>query len=155
MAEDLTGGPGWIISGHTLRPVITDFVAFRESRLQDPLAAVIEQLWSGQPHQALDLLSAQDPSPRVRALRGDCLRDLARHTEAINVYQQLVQESVDGPAEAVMRQHYGKALLAAGHVHAAKHEFARALELRIRGSNEDLIASSRQALQVAAECCAD
>lgn len=153
VAEDLAGGPGWIINGQTLRPVIVDVVAFREGLVQDPLAVVIEQLWSGHPHRALDLLAAHSSSLRVRALRGDCLRDLGRHVEAIKVYEQLVEESLNGPAEAVMRQHYGKALLTAGHSHQARQEFSRALELRNRGSNPHLIASSNQALQVATECC--
>lgn len=153
MAKDIAGGPGWIIDGRTLCPVITDLVAFREGTVQDPLAAAIEQLWSGHPQQALDLLSDHGSSPRARALRGDCLRDLGCYAEAIEVYRQLVEEATDGPLEAVMRQHYGKVLLIAGHPHHARREFSRALALRSRGGNEDLIASSQQALQVATERC--
>lgn len=147
------GGPGWISDGRTLRPVITDLRAFRDHLSNDPLAAVIEQLWSGHPLEALDLLSAHDSSARVRALRGDCLRDLGRHAESLEVYRQLVEESVAGPREAVMRQHYGKALLSAGDHHHARQEFAQALLLRRRGSDDALIASSRQALQVADDRC--
>ncbi|XAS75731.1 hypothetical protein V3G39_13865 [Dermatophilaceae bacterium Sec6.4] len=153
MAEDIAGGPGWISDGRTLRPVITDLVVFREHHLEDPLTAAIEQLWSGHPLEALHQLSTHDASPRVRALRGDCLRDLGRHAEALEVYRQLIKESEGGPREAVMRQHYGKALLSAGDPHHARQEFFQALHLRRLGSDDALIASSQQALQVADECC--
>lgn len=154
MADDVVGGPGWVISGRTLRPVITDLAAFRDEMDEDPLAAAIEQLWSGDPLEALDFLAAHEPSPRVRGLRADCLRDLGRDAEAIAAYEQLVKEASGGPREAVMRQHYGKALLSAGFCEHARREFSQALELRVRWSNDDaLVASSRQAMEVAEESC--
>lgn len=146
------GGDGWEIDPRTLRPRITDLGVFRAALAEDALREPIEAMWSGRPMEAVALLDAREQTPRVRALRADALRDLHRHDEALGIYRELVVDAEGTPREAVMRQHYGKALFAAGIFEDAAAEFARALELRrAAGAPEDQIDSSRQALARAEE----
>ncbi|WP_127573637.1 hypothetical protein [Georgenia faecalis] len=155
MANDVPGGPGWVIRGDDLRPAITDLEAFRAGMRDDPLAGAVELLWSGRPAEADVLLAQQDPSVRVRALRADCRRDRGDAAGAVHDYDALVRECTGTAWEAVMRQHRGKALLATGAAQAALVEFERALALRTAaGAGDDLLASSRQAVDVARETVA-
>jgi hypothetical protein len=76
----------------------------------------------------------------VRSARGD-------HEAAIAAYRDLLTETVGGPREAVVRQHLGKALFAAGQLAAARAEFGAALRRRVAaGASAGLVASSRMAL---------
>lgn len=143
---DVEGGPGWVIDGATLLPRITDLTAFREGMVQDPLAAAIETLWSGDPSRARELLHTADRSIRVRALLADCARDLGHVDQALREYAELLAECTGSPWEPVLRQHYGKTLLAAGRPEEALAEFETALRQRVAaGAPADLIASSAQA----------
>ncbi len=143
---DLEGGPGWVIDGTTLLPRITDLAAFREGMATDPLADAVETLWSGDPSHARELLHTAPSTVRVRALRADCDRDLGDVDRALREYADLLAECTDSPWEPVLRQHHGKALLAAGRVEEALVEFERAHDLRVEaGAPADLVASSAQA----------
>lgn len=123
---DVIGVPGWVLSGESLAPAITDLPAFRAGLQEDPLAGAIEALWTGRVAEARVLLHGAQPSVRTRAL-------LAEHEE--------------DRWEPVLRQHLGKALLAAGEVDAARRELRLALEARLEaGADAGLLASSRQAL---------
>lgn len=144
--DDVEGGPGWVIDGATLRPRITDLAAFREGMAQDPLVAAIEALWSGDPAGARELLHTADPSIRVRALLADCARDLGEVDEAVRECAELLAECAGTPWEPVLRQHSGKALLAADRPEEALAEFETALRQRVAaGAPADLIDSSAQA----------
>lgn len=147
---DIEAGPGWVIDGETLLPRIVDLAAFRRGLAGDPLREVLEALWSGRPEDAADLLRGQRPTLRVRALQADCHRDSGRVALAIADYVRLVAEAAGTPQEAVIRQHYGKSLYAAGRFADAAEQFALALELRERaGADGARVASSRHALAVA------
>ncbi|OII12228.1 hypothetical protein BIU97_04370 [Curtobacterium sp. MCBA15_009] len=148
MTAHVVGGPGWVIRADDLRPEITDLRAFRLGLTGDPLAEPLELLWSGGAAAAIDLLDGHEPSRRVRALRADCLRDLGETDAAVAEYDALVSECVGTGHEAVMRQHRGKALLAAGRADRAVDDFRRVVELRLDG-DPDLLASARLALAVA------
>lgn len=148
MVADVYGGPGWVIRGADLRPAITDLEEFRRGIAADPLARALELLWSGAPGRALRALAAQEATPRVRALRADCLRDLGEAARAVAEYDRLLAEVRGTPREAVMRQHRGKALLAAGRPAQAQEDFERVVELRT-GGDPALLASAHQALEFA------
>lgn len=150
MAEDVEAGPGWIIDGTDLRPRITDVQLFRTGVADDPLAQVLELLWSGRAAQALELLQGLDPSIRVRALTADCLRELGRGRRALEIYDALVAETGGTAYAAAMRQHRGKVHLELGDVLAARADFQHSVRLR-RGGDPALLASARQALEVAGE----
>ncbi|MCM3503388.1 hypothetical protein M3667_16065 [Microbacterium sp. P26] len=145
-ADEVEGGPGWVI-GADLRPRITDAEAFRRGMTGDPLADVVEALWSGDPGRALRLLGPMT-TLRARALRADCRSALGEIAAARAEYDELVRETEGTSREAVMRQHRGKVLLAAGETEAAIDDFARALDLR-RDGDPALRASSEQALRAA------
>lgn len=143
---DVEGGPGWVLDGATLRPRITDLPAFRDGMATDPLAGAIETLWLGDPARARELLHTADSSIRVRALLGDCARDLGETDEAVRTYAELLAECTGTPREPMLRQHYGKALLAAGRAEEALAEFETAYAMRAAaGAAADLLASSDQA----------
>ncbi len=147
-ADEITGGPGWVI-GADLRPRITDAAAFRRGLRADPLVDVVEALWSGDPERALRMLEPAT-TPRRRALRADCRCALGDIAIARDDYDALVREAEDTALEAVMRQHRGKVLMAAGEIEAAMDDFARALDLRRESeSAPDLVASSAHALRIA------
>lgn len=148
MVDDVVGGPGWVIRAADLRPVITDPEAFREGLRDDPLLDALERLWGGDPDGALRLLRPLDPSVRVRALRADCRRDLGDVAAAVREYDRLVAECAGTPREAVLRQHRGKALLAAGAAARAVEDFTIAVALR-QGADPALLASAEQGLAVA------
>jgi predicted Zn-dependent protease len=96
-----------------------------------------------------DRLGASSPdSPfRLRALGADVRSARGDHDEAIAVYRDLLAEAVGGPREAVVRQHLGTALFAAGQFTAARAEFDAALRRRLAaGASADRVASSRLAL---------
>lgn len=155
-ADDVAGGPGWVIDGTTLLPRVTDVEQLREGLAQDPLGEAVELLWTGRPAAAESLLRRHEPTLRVRALLADCRRDSGDVTGAVDDYRRLVAESGGTPWEAVVRQHLGKALFVAGRVADAAEEFARALALReAAGAEEGLLASSRHALRVATRRLAD
>lgn len=139
-----------MIRGDDLRPSITDPTLFRDAHADDGLIDAMERLWSGSPAEALELLRSHGDSPRVRALRADCHRDLGDHGRALEAYDALVAETTGTTREAVMRQHRGKTLLAAGEPDRALEDFERAAELR-KGGDPSLLASTNQALQVARE----
>lgn len=142
------GGAGWRIWSTDLRPEITDLEAFRSALRGDPLLDAIEALWRGDPRGALSLLANQPDSFRVRALRADCHRDLGDHEVAVAEYDLLVETVAGSPREAVIRQHRGKALLAAGRAEEAVEDFERVVVLR-EGGDPTLLASAVQALEVA------
>lgn len=143
---EIQGGPGWVI-GPDLRPRITDAADFRRGMSGDVLVDVIEALWSGEPERALRLLGTPT-TMRSRALRADCLAALGDTAAARDEYDQLMREAEGTPREAVICQHRGKVLLAAGESEAAAADFTRALELR-RDAAPSLRASTEQALRVA------
>lgn len=153
--DDVEGGPGWVLDGATLRPRITDLAAFRDGMAADPLADAIETLWSGDPAAARELLHTQDQTVRVRGLLGDCARDLGETDEAVRTYADLLAECTGTPWEPVLRQHYGKALLAADRPEEALAEFETAHAMRAAaGAAADLLASSAQARDRAAQIVA-
>ena len=143
---DVPGGPGWVIDGQTLLPRITEPAVFREGLAHDPLVDAVEALWSGDPQRARTVLQRECRTVRVRAMLADCDRDLGRVERAIDEYEDLLAECADTPWEPVLRQHYGKTLLAAGRAEDALEEFEAAYEMRVEaGAAPDLIASSEQA----------
>lgn len=148
MVNDVPGGPGWIIRATDLRPVITDLAAFRTGLRDDSLAEPIELLWTGHAEAALRHLEVLEQTPRVRALQADCRRDLGDTDTAVSEYDALVSECAGTAREATMRQHRGKALLAAGRVDLAVEDFRAAVALR-RSADETHQASALQALAVA------
>lgn len=153
--EDVPAGAGWVIDGATLRPRITDLAAFRDGLREDPLAEAIEALWTGDARGARALLEGEDQRVRVRALLADCLRDLGDVEEALRRYVGLVAECAETPREPVLRQHHGKALLAAGRAGEAHQEFVTAYDQRLRrGAPPDQVASSAQARDRAAQLVA-
>lgn len=154
--DDVEGGPGWVLDGATLRPRITDLPAFREGKATDPLAEAIETLWLGDPARARELLQAADSSIRVRALLGDCARDLGETDEAVRTYTELLAECTGTPREAMLRQHFGKALLAAGRAEDALAEFETAHAMRVADPDGDpvLAVASAQARDRAAQIVA-
>lgn len=148
------GGAGWHLDARSLRPVIDDVAAFRVAHADDDAVEALVALWTGRPAEAEVLLRALPgrDTPRVRALLADAARDLGRHAEALTAYADLVRESAGTSWEAVMHQHHGKALLAAGRTAEAVRAFEQALTLRLaQGASEDLVASSRAALERARE----
>src|SRR5690606_339742 len=146
LPADVEGGQGWVIDGSTLRPRITDLRAFREGMADDPLEEAVEALWSGDPATARGLLLQVEPTVRVRALLADCARDAGAVDDALEQYAELLAECIGTPLEPVLRQHYGKTLLAAGRVEEALAEFETAHAMRIQaGAAADLVASSAQA----------
>lgn len=152
---DVEGGPGWVIDGATLAPRITDVDAFRAGMATDPLAEAVELLWSGQAEAAREMLSRSEPTVRVRALRADCARDLGETELALQTYADVLAECAGTPWEPVLRQHHGKALLAAGRIDEALAEFEAAYEQRAAaGAPADLLASSAQARDRAAQIVA-
>lgn len=146
--HDVEGGPGWRIRSADLRPVITDLAAFRAGLADDPLREEIELLWTGKADDALRRLERVAPTQRVRASRADCHRDLGDTCTAVHEYDFLVAECIGTTREAAMRQHRGKALLAAGIVDRAVENFTLAVALR-QASDPVLLASAEQALAVA------
>ena len=146
--HEVEGGPGWRIRSTDLRPVITDLAAFRTGLADDPLREEIELLWTGEADDALRRLERVAPTQRVRALRADCHRDLGDTRAAVREYDLLVAECIGTTRGATMRQHRGKALLAAGSVDRAVEDFTLAVALR-QASDPVLVASAEQALAVA------
>jgi predicted Zn-dependent protease len=118
----------------------------------DPADAVLDALVGGRLDEALrraDRLGASSPdSPfRLRALAADVRSARGDHEAAIGTYRGLLAEVLGGPREAVVRQHLGKALFAAGQFTAAREEFDAALRRRVAaGASADLVAFSRLAL---------
>lgn len=96
----------------------------------------------------MSLLLDQPDSFRVRALRADCHRDLGDHEVAVAEYDLHVETVAGSPREPVIRQHRGKALLAAGRAEEAVEDFERVVVLR-EGGDPTLLASAVQALEVA------
>ncbi|WP_150118467.1 class I SAM-dependent methyltransferase [Actinomyces radicidentis] len=145
---DVIGVPGWVLSGESLAPAITDLPAFRAGLQEDPLAGAIEALWTGRVAEARVLLhGAAQPSVRTRALLADCDRRSGDAGAAVSALRSLLAEHEEDRWEPVLRQHLGKALLAAGEVDAARRELRLALEARLEaGADAGLLASSRQAL---------
>ncbi|QNV40507.1 tetratricopeptide repeat protein [Rothia amarae] len=143
---DIEGGLGWMISGRTLLPEITDHTLFREVFEQDNLFVPLELLWTGYPEQALRLLDKKPVSTRRQALIADCFRDLERYPEAEQIYRDLLK-NVSAPCiEATLHQHLGKILLYAGDYQSALDEFRQSLTLRKSlGVAPEIIASSQQA----------
>lgn len=148
---DVVGGPGWILRGSDLRPAIVDLPAFRAGLAEDPLGPVLERLWSDEPGEALRMLAEHSATLRSRALRADCLRDLGARDEAVEAYDSLVEETAGTPREATIRQHRGKALLAADRIDDAVADFRIAVALR-RSSDPSLLASAEQALSFGLRC---
>lgn len=146
--RDVAAGPGWILSGKDLRPCITDRKLFREGMKDDPLAQAIEDLWLGEPARALQLLSGEEQTLRVRALSADCLRELGRAYEALAEYNKLVNLAQGTQSEAFMVQHRGKVHLVLENRYEAIEDFQRSVNLRI-GGDETLLASALQALEFA------
>jgi predicted Zn-dependent protease len=113
---------------------------------------VLESLLAGRLDEALrraDRLGGSSPdSPfRLRAMAADVRSARGEHEAAIRAYRELLAATVGGPREAVVRQHLGKALFAAGQLIAAQEEFELALRRRsAAGASADLVASSRMAL---------
>jgi tetratricopeptide (TPR) repeat protein len=150
MTDATAGGPGWRVNPDTLLPEITDVARFRAALADDPCRDVLTALWSGDPRTALELVTsmlASDPThPRLLALQADCLRDCGDVAAARAQYEGLVAAHVGTEREAAMVQHLGKTLFVARDYAAAADCFARALELRDRIGDAELIASSRLAL---------
>lgn len=146
------GGKGWIIRDTDLRPEITDLQAFQQAHESDPLADTLELLWTGHADEAIVALDnaaeTLGPTVRIRALRADCLRDLGYPKEAVAIYEELFAEAQGTSREPFIRQHRGKALIAAGRTDEAHAEFARVVEMRT-GGDSALLASAVQALNFA------
>lgn len=142
------GGPGWHVDPTSLRPVLDDEPAFRAHHGDDPFVDALVLLWTGRPREAEAALATTPcPERRRRALLADAWRDQGRHAEALAAYERLVGETAGTPSEATMRQHRGKALLAAGRPGEAVRELSAALAARTAaGADDDLVASSRLAL---------
>ena len=142
---------GWHIDPMTLRPVIDDGEAFDREFAHDHARDVIKALWSGDPAAARErcevILSEHPSSVRLRAILADCHRDLGETDRAIADYRVLLDECRGTSWEAVLHQHLGKALFAAGHYDLALRAFAQAYELRVfTGTDSSLIDSSMAAM---------
>lgn len=149
-AGSVPGGPGWVIDGETLLPRVVDVQELRRGLADDPLRDAVEALWDGRPDEAEVLLRRHPPTVRVHALLADCRRDQGRAADAVDSYRVLLTECTGTAREPVMRQHLGKALFAAGRPAEAAEQFALALAQReAAGADEELLRSSRHALQVA------
>jgi tetratricopeptide (TPR) repeat protein len=147
----IPGGPGWHIDRDTLLPAIHDLDAFRAAHREDPAHEALVALWTGDPAAAeaklLGLLEGHD-SPRLRGLLADAWRDQGRTEAAVAAYESLVAQSAGTAREAVMCQHLGKALFAAGRHPEALAALQRALRLREEaGADESLVESSRAAVE--------
>lgn len=141
----------WHIDPMTLRPVIDDVEAFDREFAQDDARDIIRALWSGNPVTALerceDRLAKEPSSVRLRAISADCRRDLGETDRAIAEYRVLLEECRGTSWEAVLHQHLGKALFAAGHYDLALNAFAQAYEMRVfTGADPSLIDSSMAAM---------
>lgn len=149
MSEAIESGPGWQMDRTTLRPRITDAVAFRADRAQDPFCEVLLALWGGDPQTAETLLAEQSVSFRTRALGADALRDQGRLEEAIAAYRELQASSPAG-AQSLLAYHLGVALMEAKRWDEAMRELSQALALRQSGgSSAETLDSTRHALTVA------
>src|SRR5690606_24686588 len=91
-ADDVAGGPGWVIDGTTLLPRVTDVEQLRAGLAQDPLGDAVELLWTGRPAAAESLLRRHEPTRGVRALLADCRRDRGDVTGAVADYRRLAAE---------------------------------------------------------------
>jgi len=119
----------------------------------DPQTAALEGivlLWSGRPveAEAVFVESGTCETLHGRALHADAWRDQGRLDEAITAYEELVAETAGTARDAVMTQHWGKALFVAGRYLEAARAFDRAHMLRVEaGAEASLIASSRSAAE--------
>ena len=93
------------------------------------------------------LIDADPTSWRLQALRADLIRDRGDASTAITILDSLVSSHEYTPREAVLVQHLGKSLFAAGDYPRAARQFRRALDLRTAAdADASLVASSRRAL---------
>ena len=152
MREPLDIGGGVAIDPVSLRTVVVDEAAFASGigSSTNPADQVLAALVTGRLEDAEQLVAASwtaDPPFRLRALAADLRSARSDHAGAIDGYRALLAETVGGPREAVVRQHLGKALFAAGRLTAAQEQFELALRRReAAGAAADLLASSRLAL---------
>src|SRR5687768_17219632 len=118
MSASAAGEPGWRIDPDTLLPRITDERALRCALGDDPCAEVLVLLWGGDPTGArlhVEALLADDAdNPRLLALQADCWRDCGELEMACRQLDALAAAYAGTEREAVLLQHLGKALFAAG-----------------------------------------
>lgn len=147
LVADCYGGSGWVISGETLRPVITDLNAFRADNPKDMLLPAIEKLWFGRAQEAEDMLLEYKETFRVKVLLAECKTYGGKPDVAVEMLESLLPGCAGSSREATARQHLGKAYLALGDYSRAEQEFEKALNLRKAFQQDsNLIASSHQAL---------
>jgi tetratricopeptide (TPR) repeat protein len=98
------------------------------------------------------LLGESPDDVRLLALEADVWRDEGRFDEAADRYRRLIWGCARPSLQATLTQHLGKVHFAAGHVVEAVECFRRALAIREElGASEDLVESSRRALDRAQE----
>jgi Flp pilus assembly protein TadD len=118
---------------------------------------VLAALFQGDPpaaRGALEPLLAESPDDvRLLALEADIWRDEGRFENAADRYRRLIWGCDRASLQATLTQHLGKVHFAAGQFAEAVECFRRALTLREElGAPDDLVGSSRRALDRALQC---
>jgi Flp pilus assembly protein TadD len=157
MREPIPGGPGWQINGDTLLAEITELETFVAAHAADRCVHVLAALFQGDPpaaRGALEPLLAESPDDvRLLALEADIWRDEGRFENAADRYRRLIWGCDRASLQATLTQHLGKVHFAAGQFAEAVECFRRALTLREElGAPDDLVGSSRRALDRALQC---
>lgn len=137
----------WEIDEQTLLPRIVDQEAFQEEFCDDPYLDAIVALWSGSTEEIPAKLTGDD-SPRARVLVAESHARAGEFAVSCEKFADLIDEFEGSAREAVIRQHYGKALFLAGGFEDAREQFTKACELRMTADvDDDLIRSSTFAIK--------
>ena len=156
MRDPIPGGPGWQMNGETLLAELTDLETFLAAHAGDRCVHVLAALFGGDipaARRALEPLLSESPDDvRLLALEADVWRDEGRFDAAADRYRRLIWGCERPSLQATLTQHLGKVHFAAGQFAEAVECFRRSLALRLElGASDDLIESSRRALDRASE----
>jgi predicted Zn-dependent protease len=157
MRDPIPGGHGWQMNGETLLAEITELETFVTAHAADRCLHVLAALFQGDPQAArgaLQPLLAESPDDaRLLALEADIWRDEGRFDAAADRYRRLIWGCDRASLQATLTQHLGKVHFAASQFVEAVECFRRALTLREElGASDDLVESSRRALERALQC---
>jgi predicted Zn-dependent protease len=157
MRDPIPGGPGWQMNGDTLLAEITDLDTFLAEHAADRCVHVLAALFrrdAPAARRALEPLLTESPDDaRLLALEADIWRDEGRFDDAADRYRRLIWGCDRPSLQATLTQHLGKVHFAAGQFAEAVECFRRALTLREElGASDDLVESSRRALERALQC---
>jgi predicted Zn-dependent protease len=143
------------MNGDTLLAEITDLDTFLAEHAADRCVHVLAALFRADPvsaRQALEPLLAESPDDvRLLALEADIWRDEGRFDDAADRYRRLIWGCDRPSVQATFTQHLGKVHFAAGQFVEAVECFQRALAIREGLGADDLVESSRRALDRANE----